>query len=195
MNTSFRLTLGLLATCSAILLSACNALGTSETYQCPRGEMEGAHCMSAKEVYQATHGSDTVYGQPGSGKEKAGTPGEPQAVQASVIKSASPFPVPSADHPLPVRNPATILRGWIAPYEDASHDLIAGNYFYSEVRARTWTLGEEEISLVNGQVLKPLEGRTVTRQLLPKQKPDSGSGVAPSSSTQPPPAMPAIPRP
>ncbi|GAA4649323.1 hypothetical protein GCM10023116_15970 [Kistimonas scapharcae] len=56
-------------------------------------------------------------------------------------KSAGHLPLPS--HITPIRNPARIIRIWIAPWENKTGDLNAPGLVYSEVEGRTWTISDD----------------------------------------------------
>ena len=50
------------------------------------------------------------------------------------------------DKPIPIRTPATVMRIWVAPWEDTDGDLNASGYIYTEIMPRRWVItdGAEE---------------------------------------------------
>jgi conjugal transfer pilus assembly protein TraV len=57
--------------------------------------------------------------------------------------------------PMPVLEPARVVRIWIAPWVDRKGDLHMPSYVFSEITPRRWSLGEAEVS--NTQVLAPVQ--------------------------------------
>jgi conjugal transfer pilus assembly protein TraV len=57
--------------------------------------------------------------------------------------------------PMPVLEPARVVRIWIAPWVDRKGDLHMPGYVFSEITPRRWSLGEAEVS--NTQVLAPVQ--------------------------------------
>ncbi len=158
---------------TVVVLGGCSAFG-NDTFHCP-ANVDGATCMSAREVYGATHVADRV-----SPNYKDGKPIGPHAAvtqsqasgrgladyqTAAQASSDSPTPavvdkyrppLPEVDVPLPVRVPAKVMRIRIFPWEDNARDLNAGSVVFTEVEGRTWTLGEEQTSRVQANVIDPL---------------------------------------
>jgi conjugal transfer pilus assembly protein TraV len=138
----------------------CATVGSGK-FACP-GKPEGVRCMSATEVYESTHNSDSVRA---TGK-KAGKSGHDAKTHGGGSNSEMPntapsntngesnqpkatlaaYITPAVDKPLPVRMPATILRGWIAPWEDTGRALHVGGYVFVEIEERRWTFGESQVS-------------------------------------------------
>jgi conjugal transfer pilus assembly protein TraV len=120
-------------------LSGCSWLGLGGSqYACPGGATDGARCLSAREVYQATDRTDVVKPTPEGG--------EPAGAKAAT-SIAPPLPsgraaVPVIGQPLPIRTQAQVMRIWIAPWEDEDGDLHADGYVYTEIQGRKWNLGE-----------------------------------------------------
>lgn len=147
----------------AVSLAGCSVWG-GKSFQCPGNEMDGATCMSARQVYEATHVTDRVAPNYRDGKPIA--PGEQSASSSgSAPTSAAPQqallntylpPLPEADAPLPVRTPAKVMRIRVFPWEDKERDLNTGGFVFTEIEGRTWTLGEDQVSRVQANVISPL---------------------------------------
>jgi conjugal transfer pilus assembly protein TraV len=159
---SLHLRTGLLAIV-AVAAAACSTIG-EKGFACP-GRPPGVRCMSATEVYGATHNTDYV--EPTSDKALGDDPQSTKQRRASVKAHDRPSPMrtnetlpptvePPAgvdllrtqaialaiDRPIPIRTPAQVMRAWIAPWEDARGVLHAGGYAFIEIESRRWTFGE-----------------------------------------------------
>lgn len=170
----------LLCLLSAVVLSGCSALG-KDTFDCPN-KFVGSACMSAKEVYGATHVADEVKrgfkdGKPIEPEDEhgaAGTPADKQRVAGMQAANEYRPPLPELDTPLPVRMPAKVMRIRVFPWEDNNKDLNTGGYIYTEVEGRTWSIGEEQVARVQANITSPLNApRTVpsTREPMAAPKP------------------------
>lgn len=135
------LVLGLLNGCASVM-----GVGKSE-YSCPGG-IEGVRCMSARQVYQATHSSDTVKSTGGPDADKV------QDGKKTVLHQYSRVAVPRIGQPVPIRTQAQVMRIWMAPWEDEEGDLHADGYLYTEIQGRRWNLGENFTA--PGSTLTPL---------------------------------------
>ena len=148
--------------------TACSTVGEKD-FACP-GRPPGVRCMTATEVYDATHNTDFV--APTASKAIGGDPtraprraeGQRAAVDNGAASkreshhSAAPLNekpsapgllrtealAPAIDKPIPIRTPAQVMRAWIAPWEDARGVLHAGGYAFIEVESRRWTFGETQ---------------------------------------------------
>ena len=159
---SVRLRTGLLAV-AAMAATACSTIGEKD-FACP-GRPPGVRCMSATEVYSATHQTDYV--KPTSDKALGDDPKASRQRGASVRKhnrgsqrrtnetspptadsSSDPGTlrmnviVPAIERPIPIRTPAQIMRAWIAPWEDTRGILHVGGYAFIEIESRRWSFGE-----------------------------------------------------
>lgn len=164
MNTSSRFFAWALLILSGAGLTACTTVGEKE-FACP-GRPPGVRCMSATEVYAATHTSDRVAptaAKPmGDDPRKTGrgrrerhsdsaqpskglVPAEPSK-EVREIDMLHAGLVPATDKPIPIRTPAQVMRVWFAPWEDSRGALHAGGYAFIEVASRRWTLGENAMT-------------------------------------------------
>ena len=57
--------------------------------------------------------------------------------------------------PLPVLQPAKVVRIWIAPWIDRKSDLHLPGYIFSEITPRRWTIGESEID--DAPIVAPIQ--------------------------------------
>lgn len=154
----------ILAIVALSALSGCSVWG-GKTFQCPGADTDGATCMSARQVYEATNVTDRV--APNYRDGKPIKPGEQRlpavdaeghpvvSQQQSLLNTYLP-PLPDADAPLPVRTPAKVMRIRIFPWEDRDRDLNAGGFVYTEIEGRQWTLGDDQVSRVQANVITPL---------------------------------------
>ena len=82
---------------------------------------------------------------------------DPKASPASAASEATP------GASAPIRAPASVMRVWVAPWEDADGTLHGANHLYIEVLPRRWQL--EGAVLPAAGVLQPL-------QLVERSQPD-----------------------
>jgi len=71
---------------------------------------------------------------------------------STVEPTASKLP---AKAPEPTRTPASVLRLWVAPWEDADGNLHGASHVYTEVLPRRWQL--DGANLPAAGVLQPLQ--------------------------------------
>lgn len=167
------------------ILTGCSAFGGRDTFDCPNTEV-GAACISARQVYAATHVADTV--PPGyiDGKridsKKSSDSGSKEVLNG--LNTVQP-PLPQIDTPLPIRTQAKVMRIRIFPWEDNSRDLNTGGFVYTEIEGRTWNIGEEQVSRVQANVISPLQmplnGRMFDQNTSPLSMPNRTSGSKPSN--------------
>ena len=68
--------------------------------------------------------------------------------------------------PMPVLEPARVVRIWVAPWTDNKGDLHMPGYLFSEITPRRWSFGEAEVG--NTRVLTPMQvERDVPREATP----------------------------
>lgn len=72
---------------------------------------------------------------------------------ADVVESAAAKATAKA--PEPTRTPASVLRLWVAPWEDADGNLHGASHVYTEVLPRRWQL--DGANLPAAGVLQPLQ--------------------------------------
>lgn len=69
---------------------------------------------------------------------------------------ATPPVLPQPEGPAPIREPAMVMRVWVAPWENANGDLNAPGFVFTEIQPRRWTLGTEA-DPAQGRVITPLQ--------------------------------------
>lgn len=105
--------------------------------------------MSTREVYTLTDQSSAAL-PPGKTAPSKGHDG------TKPLGRTKPYGVSDIDPgPLPVRTPSRIMRIWVAPYQDTLGDLVTGQYVYTEIEGRKWTLGQKVVAHERG--LRPLQ--------------------------------------
>ncbi|MBG6083007.1 type IV conjugative transfer system lipoprotein TraV [Rubrivivax gelatinosus] len=160
----------------AALASGCSTvLSPTDTdeYGCKLGEAK-ATCRTPLAIYRSTHGEPPVTETDAAvpwGRLVRGTSGklvDGQAEQADAkspssaerllsAASAAPGAVPGLNAKTlglmaptvagrPVREPAQVMRIWIAPWIDKNDDLHYPSYLFTEVQPRRWTFGKQEFA-------------------------------------------------
>lgn len=175
----------ILSLVSVAVLAGCSGYGGKDHFECPNMN-EGAACMSARQIYSQTHVSDKV--QPGykDGKKIEKQGDEAVQVASNGLNAYRP-PLPEVDVPLPIRTPPKVMRIRVFPWEDNSRDLNTGGYVYTEVEGRQWTIGEEQVSRIQANVITPLAMPTRSAANLsqngsPLAMPTSQSSLIPAQS-------------
>ncbi len=151
------------------MLSGCATVfdpnGASSNFTCrepnnPDAAEEGVTCKTPFAVYKSTNDdpplreSDLpvgvsltdVYGP--SGQKANGQANTPPGL-AHGQSYALPGNLGSQGQPQfarPVREPAQVMRIWIAPWVDKKDDLHFPTHIFTEIQARRWAFGSEEFS-------------------------------------------------
>lgn len=136
---------------STLLLSGCaSVMGVGDDeFSCP-GLPKGVVCMRPSQVYQMTNNRDNLTSEMG----KAGTAGNNPAAD-SLLNNMAGFGGGVLAGPMPVLEPARVVRIWLAPWIDDSGDLNYPSYVFSEVKGRRWTFGQRVAR--ESPVLTPLQ--------------------------------------
>ena len=137
------------------LVSGCASVGYGDpNYSCS-GIPGGLKCMSALEVYEATDNGNELYTMNESEQlqpvgdasytestrdEEKGDAKSPPPKPVHPVVARVPVPDVNQD-PIPVRTPATVMKIWVAPWEDENGDLITSGYVHTEVEPRKWQIG------------------------------------------------------
>ncbi|MBK5941852.1 TraV family lipoprotein [Halochromatium roseum] len=88
----------------------------------------------------------------------SGSTGQASVAQSAADPGESTASVPSESTqgaPAPIRAPASVMRVWVAPWEDADGTLHGANHLYIEVLPRRWQL--DGAVLPAAGVLQPLQ--------------------------------------
>lgn len=137
------------------------AIGDDE-FSCPITE-DGVPCASSKQMYDLTNNGQTPKKIAEEKKKEEQSKKENKEQNEQVKKNGESDYVldnfvtnklPS--DPIPVRTPPTVMRIWVAPYEDKEGDFIMSGYVYTEVSPRRWTLGVNSQDLQNNNSFQPL---------------------------------------
>jgi len=155
------------------VLSGCSVFSVgSGDYGC-KGLPEGATCMSARDVYAATHNGAVVRSIDAKTAESVVHPSSVKQTNVEQLDyrhtgvARAPFtlpaettspnylPLPIQDEPHPVRTASKVMRIWIAPWEDKNGDLNASGHVYTEIEPRKWTIGHRQE--LSSPVLTPLQ--------------------------------------
>lgn len=136
-----------------ILLTSISILsisGCAVKYQCPTPN--GFTCKSAPDVYRATNApgamgiaqGKSLLSEKGHGLTSDGPPSS-QPVQdapASKQRQDPPVSLPSPGDVVPIRDEGSVMRVWIAPWQDASGDLVMATRIYTEMDRKKWAIGD-----------------------------------------------------
>lgn len=144
-----------------MLLGGCNALGKSD-FSCS-GPTAGVGCLPATDVYEITNDPE-LHKAVTDALEVAAKSGEKfdarevvknvrtnYKPKATVVKSMAV----AIDRPLPVLKPAHVIRIWISPWVDQKGDLRMPGLVFTEITARKWSFGENEVN--GAQILAPVQ--------------------------------------
>lgn len=163
--------IGLLLAPAVIGMAGCSAMGETE-FSCG-GPNPGVTCLPATEVYEITSDPE-LHKQVKAALEAAAASEEeydPQEIVRAVrmrYRPSDDFEKPMAEpvtQPLPVLEPAHVVRIWIDAWVDQKGDLHMPGYVFSEITPRRWSIGEPSLS--NAEVLAPVQidrGQTTTNK-------------------------------
>jgi conjugal transfer pilus assembly protein TraV len=159
-----------------VLTGCANVLNTANhaEFACP-GMPDGVMCKSPLQVYRATDDAthdttpdrDSLTAAPvkrsgaqtsqaafddGSGlvsrqTEKAARDKPPALPLPLHLPTHLPIAQSASPHlPLPILEPAKVMRIWIAPWEDSKKDLHWPSYLFTEIQPRKWSFGKAEFT-------------------------------------------------
>jgi conjugal transfer pilus assembly protein TraV len=147
---------------SLLTVSGCssvfNPVGGSQ-YACP-GMPMGVICKTPAAVYKSTNEDieatdfDTPIGSAprANANANASAMSSPSAETKGLAVRSFAAPKQSLG-PKPIREPAQVVRIWIAPWVDKQDNLHLAETQYTEVRPRTWTTGKPESTGSSGYVI------------------------------------------
>ncbi len=156
----------LLAGCASVMNTA-----DHDEFACP-GMPAGVMCKSPAKVYRATNGAthdrDSVTPEPPARSGHSASldslndgSGLVSIQTEKVARNKPPFlPLPlhmpvaqstwaqsgTPNLPLPILEPARVMRIWIAPWEDSRKDLHWPSYLFTEIQPRKWSFGKSEFT-------------------------------------------------
>jgi conjugal transfer pilus assembly protein TraV len=155
-------TRGLAAAVAAALVSGCAAVGQPD-FSCD-GMPGNVTCLDAMTVYELT--SDpaldaAVRAEVARRSELGETLIDTKAIVAQIKQTRASTHTGTTtlmaplNQPMPVLEPARVVRIWVAPWVDAKGDLHMPGYLFSEITPRRWSLGEAEVA--GARVLTPMQ--------------------------------------
>ena len=112
-----------------------------DTFACP-GMPAGVTCKTPAAVYKSSNGNiaptdfDTPYGQYADSKTQKIIP--VPVAQGTFQVAGTPAV------PMPIREPAKIMRIWISPWIDKNDNWNSGSYQFAEIVQRKWSFGKPE---------------------------------------------------
>ncbi len=139
-------------TITSLLLGGCGSLmnvADHDTFACP-GMPTGVTCKTPAAVYKSSNGEiaptefDTPYGKYA---DSAKVTGPVNKVSGGYQVSGTP------SVPMPVREPAKIMRIWVSPWIDKNDNWNSGSYQFAEIIQRKWSFGKAEAA--GGGVVVP----------------------------------------
>lgn len=168
-----RVTRGLAVAVAAALAAGCTAVGQPD-FSC-NGMPGNVTCLDAMTVYELT--SDpaldaAVRAEVARLSEAGETQIDTQALVAQIKQqraythTGSTTLMAPLTQPMPVLEPARVVRIWVAPWIDTKGDLHMPGYLFSEITPRRWSFREAEVG--NTRVLTPMQvERDVPREATP----------------------------
>jgi conjugal transfer pilus assembly protein TraV len=154
-----------------------NTAGSSE-FSC--GTVPGVSCKTPFQVYEMAINDD------------GGNPDAPRPAY-SVAPTASQQESAGGSGPLPIREPAMIMRIWVAPWTDKNDDLYWPSYLFTEIQPRRWSVGKPEFVGVNPIIPHRLVQPVAPLKEAPRSAPPASTQGA--SESLPPVDAPAMPNP
>lgn len=112
-----------------------NTAGSSE-FSC--GAVPGVSCKTPFQVYEMS----TNDGSPGLQTD-------PSRASYPVVPASAQPEIAGVSGPLPIREPARVMRIWVAPWTDKNDDLYWPSYLFTEIQPRRWSVGKPEFVGVN----------------------------------------------
>ena len=130
---------------AALVLGGCAGERSRRAVQSAHAEPPGV--LDALQAYQRSGVRDAREHSPSK---------PPRRVPATNELAAAPL-VSTPEEPLPTREPARIMRIWVAPWEDAEGNLHGASDVYTEILPRRWRLDAGSSLGVAAPVLTPLQ--------------------------------------
>lgn len=160
-----------------VVLTGCGMLNTagSNEFACP-GMPGGVLCKTPAAVYKTTNAEilETEFDTPVGSAGKVNPVESSQSIAPSFsgsvvngIKTEQTRPAAKLitvdPGPKPVREPAQVVRIWIAPWIDKQDNLHLAQIQYSEIKPRTWTLGKAESVSASGYSIPHLAFNSIDK--------------------------------
>jgi conjugal transfer pilus assembly protein TraV len=159
---------------SAMLVMSGCSLNTADNSEFTCASKINGVCGSPMQVYKMTNGSlpeeppakptNIENGVNSYSQTTNETEAKPQSV-ASVLKEHKQLK-PVTGSPVPLREPARVMRIWVAPWVESKTDALHWpSYIYVEVEARKWSMGLKDFKGMKAGI--PLVQRTNPANLPP----------------------------
>jgi conjugal transfer pilus assembly protein TraV len=186
---------GLAAAVAAAVVSGCAAVGQPD-FSCD-GMPGNVTCIDAMTVYELT--SDpaldaAVRAEVARRTEAGETAIDTKALVAQIkqtrasTQTGATTLMAALNQPMPVLEPARVVRIWVAPWVDAKGDLHMPGYLFSEITPRRWSLGEAEVA--GARVLTPMQVERDSAATAPAARSGGGAPGTTTPSTASPAAKP-----
>ena len=177
---------GLAGMVAAALVSGCAAVGQPD-FSCD-GMPGNVTCLDAMTVYELT--SDPALDAALRAEVARRTDlGETQIDTKAIVAQIKQTRVSTQtgtttlmaplNQPMPVLEPARVVRIWVAPWVDAKGDLHMPGYLFSEITPRRWSLGEAEVA--GARVLTPMQVERDSAATTSARPAARGGGSAPAT--------------
>lgn len=138
---------------SALALSGCSSVmntADNDTFSCP-GMPAGVTCKTPAAVYKSSNGdiAPTEFDAPYGNYADTGS-----KIKSSALTVQGGYQVSGTPSvPMPVREPAKIMRIWVSPWIDKNDNWNSGSYQFAEIVQRKWSFGKSEAT--GGGVVVP----------------------------------------
>lgn len=166
-------------------LSGCASLNTADNseFACPM--QPGVICKTPVQVYEMTEGA---LPKDGSGIPTTKIETEKTIENNKETDSSSSTIIRNQKHlqpvigaPLPIREPARVMRIWIAPWIETKTDALHWpSYIYVEVEPRKWSFGTKDFRGLRPGI--PLVRKSHPADVPPQTHQESAVDIAPTPS-------------
>jgi len=125
------------ALCGALLSGCASMFGIGQSSPaCPGGQ--GIGCISARDAYAMSNNTAAIEAEEAKAAGKDSRHSSLDPLPVSSIQVSLPEPVAQ---PMPVMEPAKIMRLWINTWQDDQQVLHFPNILFVEVTPRRWAVG------------------------------------------------------
>lgn len=137
----------------AATLAGCAGAGGTSDFHCKATD-DGVACKNPMEIYELTNSRDRISSASLAEAEAnrgVGKDGKP-AMSTGMFPNKPTAPI---NNPMPLLEPASVMRIWVAPYVDDKKDLHWPGLVYTEITSRKWSFGESQVAKI--KPLVPLQ--------------------------------------
>ncbi|MEC4720477.1 type IV conjugative transfer system lipoprotein TraV [Noviherbaspirillum sp. CPCC 100848] len=144
----------LITAATAVVCTGCASTfntANESSFSCP-GMPQGIVCKTPVAVYQSTHEapalteSDMPFGPSSQAHALPAQALKELAAGRQEYRGAAVASAGASAAARPVREPARVMRIWIAPWVDKNDDLNFPGFIFTEVKPRTWAFGRKEFA-------------------------------------------------